>query len=110
MGKTRAWLLCLWLALKWVPRQNLGDLVWCRGEQWVICNGVTCGRWTLRKPGAYGPGLDVPRSECRKVKTVRNYLRSFRSGWRFYKTSWFQIWARVGIKDWMRGCRIWANH
>jgi hypothetical protein len=45
----------------------------------------------------------------RKSWTPRNMWCSFRSGWRFYQGYWFGIWAREGIKDWMRACNIWGK-
>ena len=94
------------LALRWVPQINLGDVVKYRGKKYTVCNGVRSGSWRL---GDLDNGCDgwVPRKECKKVWTVANIRHSFFSGWNFYMTSWFDIWCREGIKSWMRGCNIW---
>lgn len=108
MGKLRAHLLILWLSLKWVPRVNLGDLVLYKGERWIVANGVVSGRWDLWCD-VKKERISVSRNDVVKIKTIKNYWGTFRSARRFYYTSWFSIWARDGVKDWMRGCRIWGR-
>ena len=94
------------LALKWIPQVNLGDTVIYKGKEYHVSNGVRIGCWKLS-------GLDngdegwVERVNCKKVYTLKNCYRSFLSGYRFYRWNWYRIWMRTGIKDWMRGCKIW---
>jgi hypothetical protein len=94
------------LALRWIPQINLGDMVWYKGNKYRVLNGVRCKSWRLS-------GLDneddgwVPRCECKKVLSPTNMIDSFRSGWNFYMTSWYEIWCRSGILPWMKRCKIW---
>lgn len=37
--------------------------------------------------------------DFRKVRSFRNYFNSYKSGVRFYMTSWYGIWVRKGIKN-----------
>ena len=93
------------LALRWITRTNFGDVVVYKRQKYIVCNGVRSGSWRL---GDLDNGDDgwVLRSECKKVLTLKNIKHSFCAGYRFYMTSWFDIWCQVGIKDWMRGCNI----
>lgn len=94
------------LALRWIPQVNLGDKVRYQGKIFSVSNGNRAASWRL---GGLDNGRDgwVPRNECKKVWTFANVRWSFLAGWRFYMTSWFDIWCREGIKGWMRGCNIW---
>jgi len=98
----------IWLSLKWCFRVNLGDWVWYGGKKYIVSNGVMSDSWRL---SSLDNGRDgwVPRSDCKKVWTPKNIIGSFRSGYRFYMTSWFDIWVNEGIKPWMRGCNIWGD-
>lgn len=100
------WLLIVKLSIGWIWRVNLGDFVWYRGAKYMVSNGVRVDSWRLdcleNEDGGW-----VPRAECRKVCTVQNAINSFRSGYRFYMTSWYAIWIDNGIQPWMRACRIW---
>lgn len=102
-------LLIIWLSLKWVFKINIGDKVKYNGKIYVVSNGVRHNCWRL-------DGLDngdsgwVKRSSCKKVKSLVNFIGSFKSGYNFYMTSWFNIWQREGIQDWMRSLKIWGNH
>lgn len=108
MGTIRARLLILKLSLKWIFRQNLGNYIWYRGEKCMILNGVVFGCWDLKSPS--GERIkNAKREDCRLVLNPSNFIHSFRSGHRFYMNSWYSIWKREGIKDWMLGCRIWAD-
>lgn len=100
------WLFILYLSFRWIWRINIGDFVWYQGKKYVVCNGVRMNSWRLGKLGNGDEGW-VLRSECRKVGTISNALNSFRSGYRFYMTSWYSIWKDQGIKPWMRACKIW---
>lgn len=94
------------LALRWISQVNLGDEVWYKGKKHTVCNGVRCNSWRLDKLDNGDDGW-VPRKDCKKVFSFRNLNHSFSSGYRFYMTSWFDIWCNTGIKDWMRKCNIW---
>lgn len=98
----------IWLAIQWIPQTNLGDKVWYQGKEYMVCNGVRAKSWRL---GDFDNGDNgwVRRSECRKVKSLANYWHSFQSGYQFYMTSWFGIWTKQGIKDWMQNCNIWPG-
>lgn len=102
----RIYIICL--ALRWMPQINLGDMVWYAGNEHLVCNGVRSGSWRLANLDNGDRGW-VKRIDCKKVKAIGNYLQSFQSGYRFYMTSWFDIWVREGVKPWMRGCRIWPK-
>jgi len=85
------------LALKWIPRINLGDLVWYKGSKYCVYNGNRSGMWRLLdladNKDTFNTGW-VLRLECKKVWSIKNINHSFQSGWRFYMTSWFSIWSR----------------
>lgn len=98
------------LATRWLFIYNLGDLVLYKGKEWSLIQGVMAPTWSLvRGEGGDFERVDAHESEFRKVRTLRNYVGSFRSGYRFYMTSWYGIWMREGIKPWMLGCNIWAR-
>ena len=79
------------MALRHVPRFNIGDDVVWRGEVWRLYQGVDSPKWKLTSHG----GCEVAhRSEFRKVRTPANYWHSFRSMYRFYRGYWFDIWVR----------------
>lgn len=94
-----------WNAIQWVLQTNLGDLVIHKGRRRTVCNGVVSGRWTLSDPYEEF----VPREECRKVLTVGNLYRSYKSGVWFYTTNWLDIWVNEGITAWMRHLPIWPR-
>jgi len=96
----------IWLSFKWCWRVNLGDWVWYKEKKYIVANGVVSGSWRLN---GFDNGHDgwVKRKDCKKVKTIKNIIGSFKSGYRFYMTSWFDIWVNEGIKTWMKKCNIW---
>jgi len=98
----------IWLALRWMPQINLGDLIWYAGSKYYVFNGVRCESWRLANFDNSDHGW-VKRIDCKKVVSIKNYLQSFKSGYNFYMTSWFDIWVTEGIKPWMRACRIWPR-
>lgn len=100
------WLLIVWLSCKWMFRINLGDRIWFNGRKCIVCNGVTLNRWDVEDIETR-ERFSVAYADCRKAWTPANVLWSFRSGYRFYMRSWFEIWKRNGIESWMRGCNIW---
>lgn len=94
-----------WLALRWMFQFNLGDEVWHEGRKRRINNWAGSPRMTLLNPYQQ----NVPREECRKVISLRNLWGSYRSGVRFYTTSWLEIWVRNGIEPWVRALPIWPR-
>ena len=51
----------------------------------------------------------VHRKDFRKVRSLSNYLGSFRSGYRFYMGYWYTIWVYRGIEPWVKACKIWGG-
>ena len=94
------------LAIKWIFRTNLGDVVKYNGKEYEVCNGHRYGQWRLEGVINGNDGW-VPRKDCKKVWSYSNFKRSFESGRSFYMQNWFSIWCDYGIKPWMRGCKIW---
>lgn len=97
------------LALRWVPRFNIGDVVIHKGRRWALNQGVDAPRWSMISLPDRADYITVCSSEFRKERALRNYLGSFKSGWRFYMQNWYGIWMNGGIQPWMRECRIWAK-
>ena len=100
------WLLVVRLSLRWIKQPNLGDVVLYQGKRWVLFQGMRDPIWSL---SCNRECIEVHRDNFRKVPGIKSAWRSFRSGYRFYMTSWFSIWVREGIKPWMLGCNIWAG-
>lgn len=100
------------LATRWIFNYNLGDLVLYQGREWSLIQGVMAPTWSLIRGDFDGDDferVDAHESEFRKVRTLANYVGSFRKGYRFYMQSWYSIWMHSGIEPWMRGCNIWAR-
>ena len=98
----------VWLSVKWMFRTNLGDKVlWIKDLPWTytVINGVCPGSWKIKYDDEHY--FEVPRNECKKIKTIPNYIHSFKSGYSFYMGYWFDIWCRNGIEPWVRKCNIW---
>ena len=108
MKRVHYWLYIIWLSLKWMFRYNLGDLVIYKGKKCVLIQGVCSPRWDLVECSSNNKIADVHQREFVKVKTIKNLMGSFRSGYSFYVLYWFEIWVRNGIEPWMRQCRIWG--
>lgn len=84
----------MWMALKWVTTLNLGDVVIYKGKRYVLNQGVCSPYWDM---GAADGGEYLKRiheNDFTKERTLKNYLGSFRSGYRFFMGYWFDIWAR----------------
>lgn len=96
------------LSCKWILKMGIGDWVWYKGKKYQIYNGVYLGMWRLGKLQNDHDGW-VPRNECKKVLTLSNLIGSFKSGYWFYMTSWYDIWKNQGIQPWMLGCNIWGE-
>lgn len=102
----------VWLALWWVPRFNLGDIVLHKGKEWSLIQGVCAPTWSLIRGDferGTGERVDAHEGDFRKVRSLSNYWQSFRSGYRFYMQSWYGIWMRNGMEPWMLGCNIWPR-
>jgi hypothetical protein len=108
LNRLRWRIYIIWLSLKWIRNINLGDWVWYQGNKYIVANGVRIGMWRLHGFKDFENSW-VLRGDCKKVKSISNYYGSFKSAHRFYMTSWYGIWVREGIKDWMRSCRIWPK-
>jgi len=98
------WLLVVWLSSKWIFKINLGDSVIYKGEKYIAVQGVSDPYWVIMKGE---DRLSVHKKDFKKEKTIKNFLKSFNSGYRFYMRSWFGIWVNSGIQGWMKGCKIW---
>lgn len=94
-------------ALRWIPALNLGDLVNYRGEEWILTQGVSAPVWTLQNGDTR---IEAREEDFKKVKTIKNYVHSFQSGYRFYMQSWFGIWMSKGIEPWVKNLRIWKRN
>ncbi len=106
LQKIRVKFLIIHLCIRWMFRVNLGDKVIYKGQEYVVANGVRSNSWRLHGLNNGVSGW-VSRDDCCKVKTLPNYINSFKSGYRFYVGYWYDIWVRVGVKQWMKDCRIW---
>ncbi len=98
------WCRVVFLSLRWITRFNLGDSVIYQGKEWILVQGVNSPYWDLRRDTEK---VSAHEDDFHKAKALRNYLHSFRAGYRFYMGYWYSIWVREGIKPWMRGCKIW---
>lgn len=101
-------LLIRWLSFKWIFKVNLGDEVLYKGKKYVVCDGVRSNQWRLGglNNDDYNESW-VNRKECKKVKSVKNFLHSYDTGMNFYTMSWLGIWEHEGIKPWMKRLDIW---
>ena len=98
----------VYLSFKWIFRINLGDKVLWDGDlpqTYSVINGVCPGSWKITD--GIEDAFEVKRDECRKIKTIPNYINSFKSGYSFYVGYWFDIWCNNGIEPWIRKCNIW---
>lgn len=95
------------LSMRAVFRLNLGDQVIYNGEKWCLYQGVAAPMWGLTQGN--GVVCRAHEKDFRKVRSLENYLGSYRSMRRFYMTSWFESWCRNGIQPWMVACNIWSG-
>ena len=107
MRKIYFWLYILYLSALWMRQVNLGNSVEYKGKVYIVLNGASQNHWRIIDSD--GRDMWVPRDECSKVKSLSNYIHSFRFGYSFYMTSWYSIWVREGIKPWMKNCSIWPR-
>ena len=107
MNRLYWWLYVVRLSLRWVPRLNIGRMVWWRGEKWMLIQGVCAPAWDLVRGDERQD--HVHEREFRAVQNPAEWVRAFRSGYGFYMANWYGIWVNVGIEPWMRGCNIWAK-
>ena len=108
MRRIYYWFKIVFLSLKWIPNINLGDIVLCEGRRWVVSQGVTAPTWEIQTVDGF-ERKSVHESLFKKEPTFKNYLGSFKFGYSFYMTSWYQIWCHRGIEPWMKSCRIWGD-
>jgi len=99
------WVLIVLLSIKKIFKINLSDKIWYDGKIYVIWDGTRPGHWKLKNYNVNNGW--VKRKYCKKVKTIHNFLNSFKFGYKFYMGYWFDIWRKGGIKSWMRKCKIW---
>lgn len=102
------WLMIVVLSLKWVPKINLGDIIIYQGKRYFVANGVCAPSWDIQLVGGF-ERLLIHQSKFKKECTLKNFMGSFKSGYRFYMTSWYSIWCHSGIEPWMKACNIWAK-
>jgi len=105
--KVKFSLFIYWISLRWVFRVNVGDIVKYKGKKYVVCNGVRCNSWRL---GDLDNGDDgwVRRDECKKVRTLKNLIGSYKSGLSFYFGYWYRSWVYIGhIEGWVKMLNIW---
>jgi hypothetical protein len=107
MGKFRAWLMIVGLSIKWIFRVTLGDEVVYQGKKYRVANGNVCDCWRLADLNPDYYKCYVKQKDCKKIWSIKGMIRSFQSGYWFYMTTWYSIWAREGIKSWMKSCNIW---
>ena len=91
MRRLYVWVHIVWRALRWMPKLNLGDRVLYEGKEWSLIQGVASPYWDMWN------GITrinhIHKSELHKVRTLRNYLGSFRSGYCFFMVCWYSIWV-----------------
>lgn len=102
-------LFIVMLSIKLMFRFNLGDIVIYQGEEYYLTQGVRNPYWNLSKVKGEEYLKDIHKNNFTKKKSIENYLSSFQMAYRFYMTSWFNIWVSKGIEPWMRGCNIWGD-
>lgn len=89
------------LALRWIPKFNLGDKVLYAKKEWTLIQGRCSPYWDLSNENDMA---HVHERDFRKVRSIGNYAHSFISGYRFYMNNWYAIWVNVGIEPWMLSC------
>lgn len=101
------WIKVVRLSLRWVPRLNIGRMVWWKGEKWMLIQGVCDPAWDL----ARGERREnhIHSREFKAVQNPVEWGRAFMSAYRFYMGYWYDIWVREGIQPWMLTCNIWAQ-
>lgn len=107
IARLKYWFLIVWLSSKWMFRITIGDDVLYNGEKYFVNNGVSAPAWDLLSYSTPRRGVCVHERNFKKIWSLKGLIRSFRSGYWFYMTSWYNIWVRQGIEPWMRGCNIW---
>lgn len=105
INKIYYWLFIVWLSTKWIFRTTLCDDVIYKGKKYSINNGVVCNCWTLIDDNRHT--FEAQIKDCKKVWSLKGMIRSFKSGYFFYMTSWYSIWCREDILPWMKSCQIW---
>jgi hypothetical protein len=73
--------------------------VWYRGEKCTVINGVYSGSWTLLDSN--GKRIEMaPHSECRRVRSISEWLHAFRFFRRWWMTSWHRIYVHNRVYGW----------
>ena len=107
MRKIYFWFYIVWLSFKWIFKFNLGDLVIYGSKKYVLIQGAASPYWNLREYNGDSRIAHIHQKEFSKVRTVKNIMGSFLSGYSFYMGYWFDIWVNEGVKPWMKQCKIW---
>jgi len=106
VNKLYWWLYICKLSFRWIFNLNIGDIVIYNGQEWEAVQGVCDPSWDFMRGEKR---ISLNKNKVIKKKSLINYIRSYKSGYRFYMQNWYSIWVRNGIEDWMRGCNIWAK-
>lgn len=94
MARIRVYLRIFWLVSKWPFKLCLGDYVRYEGRRWVLYQGVANPHWNLGIPGSSTERREnVHRKDFRKEVSFGNLIHDLRSGYRFYRGYWFDIWV-----------------
>lgn len=97
----------IFFALRWIPNYNIGDEVLYQGKVYRLNQGVSCPLWDIVRDDECLKSIH--QDNFRKIRTLKNYWGSFRSGYRFYMGYWYSIWVRKGIEPWVKRLNIWGN-
>lgn len=99
MNYIKAWILLWRLTLKWPFKLCIGDHVRYKGKRYTLTNKKYSNSWSMTdsfdENGCYGPGYieSVHVNDFKKEKSLRNLVHDIRSGYRFYRGYWFDIWV-----------------
>lgn len=99
----------IFLSTKWLFKFNIGDIVIHQGKEYCLTQGVRNPYWNLSAIKNEEYLKDIHKINFRKKKSFKNYIGSFKSGYNFYMTNWFDIWVSNGIQPWMKSCNIWGD-
>lgn len=89
-AQLRALTLGLRSAWRRTWRLGIGDRAKTAGRTVLLTNGVCAPTWDCQDI-ATGEYLRVGEQDMRKVRSITNYIGSFRSGWRWWYGYWFHI-------------------
>ena len=83
----------IWIAFKAMWHTQIGDIVYYKNKKYYISNGARINSWRLTNLQNNDNGW-VLRNECKKVKTLKNYIQTFKRIYHFYRSYWLQIWLQ----------------